>query len=102
MGNATAPSDPATTKRTVLHAFNTRAGVRMVDSLKTEGTHNSPLEQARQETLLGFRDQGVKKVELNAACRCGTHGFVPSFPERERKAGQKKENHNSAECQDNL
>jgi hypothetical protein len=102
VGDAKAPSDPVTAKRTVLQAFNTRAGGRMVDLLKTEGTSNSPMEQARQETLSGFRDQVIKKVKFNAAYRCGTHDFVPCFPERKSKAGQKKENINGVECQGDL
>jgi hypothetical protein len=102
--DAKASLDPVTAKRAVLQTFNTRAGGQKVDSLKIEGTSNTLMGQAKQETLLGYRgDQVVKKVGLDANAVCGTHDFVPCFPECERKAGQEKENFNSDfECENDI
>ena len=55
----------ATAKKRILDVFGTRANARAPSPSTVERDSNTSIEEARRETMSGFRDKSGKKVRVD-------------------------------------
>jgi hypothetical protein len=74
-------ADPSNAKKSLLRAFNEKAGARLPES-SIERATNTSMDDARRESLSGFHEKASKKVRtaITNLERPSSHHFVLDLP----------------------